>query len=107
MSFAKAAENVQQQIPGASEPQDKKSQTYSEWAKKTYNDKYETWMPWIEDQYLRWFGRGDNKASYATKGIPIYTPTISRALKLIHPSSFRQPFQDKGHWNRPSRPSPR
>ncbi|KAJ5132000.1 hypothetical protein N7448_006158 [Penicillium atrosanguineum] len=42
-------------------------QTYSEWAKKTYGDQYENWMPWIEDQYLRWFGKGDNKASYATK----------------------------------------
>ena len=26
-------------------------------------------MPWVEDQYLSWFGK-DNKASYATKGIP-------------------------------------
>ncbi|KAJ5364626.1 uncharacterized protein N7496_010339 [Penicillium cataractarum] len=48
-------------------PQNKK-QTYSEWAKGAYNDQYEKWMPWIEDQYLKWFGRGDNKASYATKG---------------------------------------
>jgi hypothetical protein len=24
-------------------------------------------MPWIEDQYLKWFGKGDNKVSYATK----------------------------------------
>ncbi|KAJ5684586.1 uncharacterized protein N7477_000931 [Penicillium maclennaniae] len=44
-----------------------KKQTYSEWTKETYNDQYEKWMPWIEDQYLRWFGKGDNKASYATK----------------------------------------
>ncbi|KAJ5585503.1 uncharacterized protein N7459_005303 [Penicillium hispanicum] len=28
---------------------------------------YEEWMPWIEDQYLKWFGKGDNKASYVTK----------------------------------------
>jgi hypothetical protein len=25
-------------------------------------------MPWLEEQYLKWFGKGDNKASYATKG---------------------------------------
>lgn len=25
-------------------------------------------MPWIEDQYLKWFSK-DNKASYATKGL--------------------------------------
>jgi hypothetical protein len=45
-----------------------KKQTYSEWARETYDEQYEKWMPWIEDQYLRWFGKGDNKASYTTKG---------------------------------------
>lgn len=48
-------------------PEEKKKQTYTEWASEVYNDQYEKWMPWIEDQYLRWFGKGDNKASYATK----------------------------------------
>jgi hypothetical protein len=48
-----------------SEPQ--KDETYAEWAKRNYGEKWETWMPWIEDQYLKWFGK-DNKASYATKG---------------------------------------
>ncbi|KAH7253538.1 uncharacterized protein BKA55DRAFT_511215 [Fusarium redolens] len=37
-----------------------------EWAKTTYNDQYEKWVPWMEDVYLRWFTK-DNKASYATK----------------------------------------
>ncbi|KAK8902232.1 hypothetical protein QC760_009708 [Botrytis cinerea] len=45
----------------------KQKQTYTEWVKEAYNDQYEKWMPWIEDQYLKWFGKGDNKASYATK----------------------------------------
>ena len=45
-----------------------KSQSYAEWAKSVYNEKYEQWMPWIEDQYLKWFGKGDNKASYVTRG---------------------------------------
>jgi len=45
----------------------KKKQTYTEWLKENYNYQYERWMPWIEDQYLKWFGKGDNKASYATK----------------------------------------
>ncbi|KAL1797838.1 hypothetical protein ACET3X_004444 [Alternaria dauci] len=40
--------------------------TYKEAAGEYYNQKYETWMPWIEDQYLKWFTK-DNKASYATK----------------------------------------
>ncbi|KAI4920181.1 hypothetical protein J4E90_002321 [Alternaria incomplexa] len=47
--------------------QNKGSQkTYRESAGEYYNQKYETWMPWIEDQYLKWFTK-DNKASYATK----------------------------------------
>jgi hypothetical protein len=45
----------------------KKKQTYTEWVKENYNYQYERWMPWIEDQYLKWFGKGDNKASYAAK----------------------------------------
>ncbi|KAJ5637768.1 hypothetical protein N7490_007647 [Penicillium lividum] len=46
-------------------PQEK--ETYGEWLRNAYNNGYERWMPWIEDLYLRWFGKGDNKASYATK----------------------------------------
>ncbi|TIC99278.1 hypothetical protein CH35J_006309 [Colletotrichum higginsianum] len=38
----------------------------AEWAKQTYNQQYEKWVPWLEDQYLKWFTK-DNKASYATK----------------------------------------
>jgi hypothetical protein len=38
-----------------------------EWTKRKYNEQYESWMPWVEDQYLKWFTK-DNKASYATKG---------------------------------------
>ena len=37
-----------------------------EWSKKTYDEQYEKWVPWIEDLYLRWFTK-DNKASYATR----------------------------------------
>jgi hypothetical protein len=36
--------------------------------KEAYHDQYEKWMPWLEEQYLKWFGKGDNKASYVTKG---------------------------------------
>ncbi|KAK3386288.1 hypothetical protein B0T20DRAFT_427505 [Sordaria brevicollis] len=41
--------------------------TWSEWAKTHYNAQYESWVPWLEDLYLRYFTK-DNKASYATKG---------------------------------------
>lgn len=37
-----------------------------EWAKQTYNEQYEVWMPWIEDKFLKYFTK-DNKASCATK----------------------------------------
>jgi hypothetical protein len=58
-----------------------KKQTYMEWLKENYNYQYERWMPWIEDQYLKWFGKGDNKASYVTKGsyifpFPFLFPTL-------------------------------
>ncbi|KAK6532542.1 hypothetical protein TWF281_006729 [Arthrobotrys megalospora] len=35
-------------------------------AKQYYNRQYERWVPWLEDQYLYYFGK-DNKASYVTK----------------------------------------
>lgn len=60
--------NTTSSLPGNGTSQNDQKQTYAEWAKHTYNDQYEKWMPWIEDQYLKWFGKGDNKASYATKG---------------------------------------
>ncbi|KAK8110708.1 uncharacterized protein PG998_007165 [Apiospora kogelbergensis] len=46
--------------------QQEQKQTYMEWAKQKYNEQYESWMPWIEDYFLKWFTK-DNKASYATK----------------------------------------
>ncbi len=38
-----------------------------EWAKTQYNKQYDSWVPWLEDIYLRYFTR-DNKASYKTRG---------------------------------------
>jgi len=38
-----------------------------QWTKRQYDEQYEKWIPWIEDQFLRFFTK-DNKASYATKG---------------------------------------
>lgn len=55
-------------LTGKEKAQKEQRQSFFQWAKDTYNDQYEKWMPWIEDQYLKWFGKGDNKASYATKG---------------------------------------
>jgi hypothetical protein len=63
-----SSSNISNPLSGDGKSQNEHKQTYSEWAKSTYNDQYEKWMPWIEDQYLKWFGKGDNKAAYATKG---------------------------------------
>ena len=55
-----------------SQPQEEEEkqhqQSYYDWFRDQYNIQYEKWYPWIEDQYLKWFGKGDNKASYVTKG---------------------------------------
>ncbi|KAL4998701.1 hypothetical protein BDV10DRAFT_185084 [Aspergillus recurvatus] len=47
--------------------QEKKEKSYAQWVKEAYAEQYEKWMPWLEDQYLKWFGKGDNKASYVAK----------------------------------------
>ncbi|ROT38959.1 hypothetical protein SODALDRAFT_276641 [Sodiomyces alkalinus F11] len=49
-----------------SQDENKNQASTAEWAKQTYNEQYEKWVPWLEDQYLRWFTK-DNKASYSTK----------------------------------------
>lgn len=50
----------------AGQQQDSKRESWGEWSKRNYDQQYENWVPWLEDQYLRFFGK-DNKASYATK----------------------------------------
>ena len=37
-----------------------------EWTKKTYNSYYNSYMPWIEDKVLGYWG--ENKTSYTAKG---------------------------------------
>ena len=64
---------IKQPFSGESDSQSQEKQSYKEWLQEAYQNGYESWMPWIEDQYLKWFGKGDNKASYATKGIVNYT----------------------------------
>jgi hypothetical protein len=66
-------EQTKQEYDNLSKEQ-KEKQTYTEWLRENYNYQYERWMPWIEDQYLKWFGKGDNKASYATKGLLSHLP---------------------------------
>lgn len=52
------------------------SQSRTEWMKEYYNKQYESWVPWMEDQYLKWFAK-DNKTSYAAKGASkLYSPLL-------------------------------
>ncbi|KAJ5700993.1 hypothetical protein N7493_012039 [Penicillium malachiteum] len=74
--------SVQQPFSGKN-AQTQEKQTYKEWLQEAYNNGYERWMPWIEDQYLKWFGKGDNKASYATKGSSIPTLLPHRVYGFI------------------------
>jgi hypothetical protein len=83
--------------------------SYKEAAGEYYNQKYETWMPWMEDQYLKWFTK-DNKASYATKRlsssspppIPSSLPSLGVHMLLSYKSSLtpylREPRQNESHW---------
>ena len=78
------SEEQKKQLYDSLPQEQKEKQSYSEWAKEAYHDQYEKWMPWIEDQYLKWFGK-DNKASYAAKGMsncqipsPLYTSNFGR-----------------------------
>lgn len=60
--------------------------TYKQMAGDYYNRQYESWMPWVEDQYLKWFTK-DNKASYATKRtfpLPPYSPSVFFNPRLIY-----------------------
>ncbi|KAJ5476977.1 hypothetical protein N7539_007121 [Penicillium diatomitis] len=68
MSSSSSSTNFNPLAGNKKSEEEQQRQTYTEWAKETYNGQYEKWMPWMEDQYLKWFGKGDNKASYATKG---------------------------------------
>ncbi|KAI9880969.1 MAG: hypothetical protein M1830_009463 [Pleopsidium flavum] len=36
-----------------------------EWTREKYNSYYDSYMPWVEDKYLQWFG--ENKTSYTAK----------------------------------------
>ncbi|PYI03179.1 hypothetical protein BO78DRAFT_350331 [Aspergillus sclerotiicarbonarius CBS 121057] len=60
-------EDEQRQLYNSPPTEQRNKQSFTEWAKEAYNEQYEKWVPWLEDQYLKWFGKGDNKASYVTK----------------------------------------
>lgn len=49
------------------------SKTYKQQAGEFYNRQYDNWVPWLEDQYLKYFTK-DNKTSYATKRMPPLPP---------------------------------
>ncbi|GAB7322258.1 hypothetical protein MBLNU13_g03246t1 [Cladosporium sp. NU13] len=65
-SWDKMSEDQKKQTFDSLPQEKKQGKSYLEWVKEGYHNQYENWMPWIEDQYLKWF-TNDNKASYATK----------------------------------------
>lgn len=52
--------------------EEKQNKSYTQWVQEAYTEQYEKWMPWLEEQYLKWFGGGENKASYGAKGISLF-----------------------------------
>ncbi|KAI1171429.1 hypothetical protein F4777DRAFT_565579 [Nemania sp. FL0916] len=45
---------------------EQKGQTTMEWVRQKYNEKYDAWMPWIEDTFLKYFTK-DNRTSYVAR----------------------------------------
>jgi hypothetical protein len=87
-SWNKMSEDQKKQTFDSLPQEQKKGKSYMEWVKEGYNNQYENWMPWIEDQYLKWF-TNDNKASYAAKGQSVtcvYEQTIPLVLLDIKPT---------------------
>lgn len=66
-SWNQMSEDQKKQTFDSLPEEQKHGKSYLDWLKEGYHNQYENWMPWIEDQYLKWFTK-DNKASYATKG---------------------------------------
>lgn len=50
----------------SNQSQNAQSAGYTGKVKEVYNKEYERWVPWLEDQYLYYFGK-DNKTSYAAR----------------------------------------
>lgn len=81
--------------------QNKNQKTYKQQASEYYNRQYESWMPWVEDQYLKWFTK-DNKTSYATKRRSSSSPSPF-ALQPLLMDLNRTTREDEGHRRRSSR----
>ncbi|KKY21815.1 hypothetical protein UCDDS831_g04070 [Diplodia seriata] len=65
-----------------------------DWTKKQYNQQYDRWVPWLEDQYLKYFTK-DNKASYATKGLFPPTSIPSRSILPSQPPTHPALISDQ------------
>lgn len=69
----------------------------TDWTKKKYNEYYTSYMPWIEDKVLGYWG--ENKTSYTVKGIsPLFLPQAPRyafCLQLHKPLDSNMRFQIK------------
>jgi hypothetical protein len=77
----------------SSNPSSNDKKSYKQAASDFYNRQYDSWVPWVEDQYLKWFTK-DNKASYGTKRnypLPLPLPFPARfpfSPCLLFPSLY-------------------
>ena len=65
------------------EQEEAQKQTTMEWAREKYNEQYDAWMPWIEDNFLKYFTK-DNRTSYVARGKYIYIIHRPYSLHTIH-----------------------
>jgi hypothetical protein len=113
-SWDKMSEDQKKQTFDSLPQEKKQGKSYMEWVKEGYHNQYENWMPWIEDQYLKWF-TNDNKTSYAAKGklhcdetwgmteLMSYLLVVRKLISITN----RHSRQDQGHWRRARRQGPR
>lgn len=73
----------------------------TEWVKKQYNAAYTSYVPWLEDKYLAWFG--ENKTSYTAKGF-FFLFCFSFSFLLCFPFFLSLPFcvPHQHHTNQPT-----
>lgn len=81
---AMSEEQKQKTFDALPADQKKGKTSYYEWIKAGYHQQYENWMPWIEDQYLKWFTK-DNKTSYTAKRTCARPKTLFPSLPCSPP----------------------
>ena len=71
---------------------DAPKQSWSEWAGGKYNSAYNSYVPWLEDKYLAWYG--ENKTSYMAKGKQRRPNCGTRLMSTAEDTMKQNPLTD-------------